>query len=308
MTRRLALLIPVLLSSALIQPLLLASEATSGATAEGEPKIAADDAALMAAARTADAEFQRHLELTYVDLDSDKEADVIRALRTFGRLDVLEAVPMVMKFADGYHQSPPVVAAACETLAELHAVVATSAVQKLLAHDDAGVRAAAQKTLTRLDAMATPLYLQRGEDSDNALRASAVTSLGILSAAEATALLTTALRYDSQPHIRRMAAIGLGRMGDPANADVLIESLSDSNPGVRARCAQALAVLDVKRAIPFLIMALEGNVSGTPINAALMRLSGQDFGFDPRANVLDRRQAIETAFEWWAQNAKSLQQ
>ena len=304
MTSRLALLLPFILLSALAHPLWAASEAASAA----EPKIAASDAELMAAARTADAEFQRHLALTYADLDSENEADVIHAIRTLGRLDVHEAVPMVMKFAEGYHHSPAVLRAACETLAELQAVAATSVVQKLLAHDDADVRAAAQKTLTRLEAMGTPLYLQRGEDSDDALRASAVTSLGILSAAEATALLTTALRYDSQPHIRRMAAIGLGRLGDPANADVLIESLSDSNPGVRARCAQALALLDVKRAIPFLLMALEGNVAGTPINAALIRLSGQDFGFETRANILDRRQAIESGFEWWAQNAKSLQQ
>lgn len=273
-----------------------------------QPLMAASDTELMQAARAADLVFSRSLELTYADLKHADEVRVISAIRTLGRLGIAEAVPVLLPLADGYHQTPAVLLATAESLAELQAVAATTALQQLLSHKDADVRAGAQKALTRLDAMATPHYLQRGTDTDDALRASAVTSLGALEAAEAASLLTEALRYDSRPHIRRMAAIGLGRLGDSANADVLIESLSDSDPGVRHRCAEALALLDVKRAIPYLIMALEANVSATHINRALMQLSGQDFGFDTRGNVLDRQRAIESAFNWWAANAKSLQQ
>lgn len=272
------------------------------------PLVAASDAELMAAARAADDVFQRSLALTYADLTHPDQAKVIAAIRTLGRLDVAEAVPVLLPLADGYHQPPAVLLAACETLADLNAVVATGALQQLLEHTDASVRAGALKALTRLQAMGTPHYLQRGRDADDAVRASAVTSLGAMEAGDAAALLTEALRYDPRPHIRRMAAIGLGRLGDSANAEVLIESLSDSDPGVRHRCAEALALLDVKRSIPFLIMALEANVSATQINHALVHLSGQDFGFDTRANILDRQRSIESAFEWWAMNAKSLQQ
>lgn len=273
-----------------------------------QPLIAASDAELMHAARAADLVFSRSLELTYADLTHTDETRVIAAIRTLGRLGIAEAVPVLIPLADGYHQSPAVLLAAAESLAELQAVAATNVLQQLLSHNDASVRSGAQKALTRLEAMGTPHYLQRGTDPDDAIRASAVTSVGALEAGEAAALLTSALRYDSRPHIRRMAAIGLGRLGDPGNADVLIESLSDSDPGVRHRCAEALALLDVKRSIPFLIMALEANVSATHINRALMRLSGQNFGFDARGNVLDRQRSIEAAFNWWAINAKSLQQ
>jgi len=272
------------------------------------PLAAASDTELLAAARAADHVFQRSLALTYADLSAPDEAKVIAAIRTLGRLDIAEAVPVLLPLADGYHQTPAVLLAACETLADLNAVVATGVLQQLLTHADASVRAGAQKALTRLQSMSAPLYLQRGGDADDAVRASAVTSLGALEAGEAAGLLTEALRYDSRPHIRRMAAIGLGRLGDRSNAEVLIESLSDSDPGVRHRCAEALALLDVKRSIPFLIMALEANVSATHINRALIRLSGQDFGFDARANILDRQRSIESAFEWWSINAKDLQQ
>lgn len=271
------------------------------------PLAAASDAELMDAARSADDVFQRSLALTYADLNDPDQAKVIAAIRTLGHLGIAEAVPVLLPLADGYHQAPAVLLAACETLADLNATAATGVLQQLLEHADASVRAGAQKALTRLQAMGTPHYLQRGSDADDAVRASAITSLGAMEAGEAGAVLTEALRYDNRPHIRRMAAIGLGRLGDASHADVLIESLSDSDPGVRHRCAEALALLDIKRSIPFLIMALEANVSATQINRALVRLSGQDFGFDTRANILDRQRAIESAFEWWAMNAKSLQ-
>ncbi len=271
-----------------------------------QPLMAASDGELMQAARAADLVFTRSLELTYADLQHPDEARVIAAIRTLGRLGIAEAAPVLLPLADGHQQTPAVLLAATESLAELQAGAATNVLQQLLNHRDASVRAGALKALTRLEAMGTPHYLQRGNDSDDAIRASAVTSLGALEASEAAALLTRTLRYDNRPHIRRMAAIGLGRLGDRNHADVLIESLSDPDPGVRHRCAEALALLDVKRAIPFLIMALEANVSATHINRALIRLSGQDFGFDTRGNALDRHRAIETAFNWWAVNAKTL--
>jgi HEAT repeat protein len=261
---------------------------------------------VMAAARTADLAFQRHLELTYADLASGDQERIIPAIRNLGHLDVMESVPQLLEFADGYHQPAPILIATTETLADLQAVGAIGQLQKLLDHNDANVRAAAQKALTRLESMSNAQYLQRGKDSDDAIRASAVTSLGAMEAQDAGDLLSNALRYDESAHIRRMAAIGLGRLGDATRVDVLIEALTDSNPGVRERAAEALAKLNAVKAIPFLLMGLEGNVSTPAINRALIKLSGEDFGFIPGGNVIDRHNAIEHGFEWWAANAKRL--
>lgn len=268
---------------------------------------APDETQTLAAARAADLVFSRHLDLTYAALAEGDQAAKIAAIRTLGRQDVAEAVPVLLPYADFYHQPAPILIAACESLADLNAVAATGDLQKLLNHNDAAVRAAAQKALVRLESMSGPLYLQRGDDRDDALRASAVTSLGAMEAQDAGDLLVEALRFDGRPHIRRMAAIGLGRLGDPSRAPVLMDALSDADPGVRQRAAEALSRLNATQAIPYLLFALEANVSGASINRALMKLSGQDFGFDPRANALDRQLAIDKGFEWWSSNAKSLQ-
>jgi hypothetical protein len=63
--------------------------------------------------------------------------------------------------------------------------------------------------------------------------------------------------------------------------------------------------IDYKLAIPNLLMALEANVSGGYIDHCVDLITGQDFGFDTRANALDRAAAVEKGFVWWAANAKS---
>jgi len=124
--------------------------------------------------------------------------------------------------------------------------------------------------------------------------------------AEAAPILISALRYDPRAHVRRMAAISLGKLGDRANAPTLMDALCDADPGVRRYSAESLVQLGAVESIPNLLMALEANVAPSHINRCLKILSGQDFGFDPRGNVLDRTTAIERGYEWWSLNAKNL--
>jgi HEAT repeat protein len=149
--------------------------------------------------------------------------------------------------------------------------------------------------------------MRRADDERTATRASSLTNLGTVKHEEALNVLTKGMVNDHDPHIRRMCAIGLGKLGNKESAGVLIDGLCDADPGVRRYCAESLVRLDHKQAIPSLLMAMEANVAGDYLNRAVMTLSGQDFGFDATANSLARANAIESGFSWWALNASTLE-
>ena len=58
------------------------------------------------------------------------------------------------------------------------------------------------------------------------------------------------LLADPEPEVRQMAAFGLGLIGDPGAADVLVDALDDPAPAVQGRAAQALARLGADSAAP----------------------------------------------------------
>ncbi|MFW5750807.1 MAG: hypothetical protein ACOCZK_04070, partial [Planctomycetota bacterium] len=76
---------------------------------------------------------------------------------------------------------------------------------------------------------------------------------------------------------------------------------------VRRYAAEGLAKLDYGPGIPYLIFALEANVAGKHIHQALVELTGQDFGYEPGANVLERQRAVERGFDWWTDNRDRFQ-
>ena len=63
---------------------------------------------------------------------------------------------------------------------------------------------------------------------------------------------------------RRDAAARLGRSGDPAAVDSLVQALADTHKAVRREAAQALGRLDDERAVPGLIAALADPDPGSP--------------------------------------------
>lgn len=277
-----------------------------GASFPAVEPASADDAVL-AAARAADDEFQRHSDLVLAGLSQPDQDKRIQAIRELGRLQDMAAVPRLMPLLEPSHTPIPVVLATLETLADLGATNATAPMLRLLNHENPAVRAATQKSLTRLQAMGAGHYQSRSDDADAGLRASAVTNLGTLKHAEAAPILIKALQDDPRYHVRRMAAIGLGKLGDRAHAPALIEALCDADAGVRRYAAASLVQLRAVEAIPNLLMALEANIAAADLNRSLRLLSGQDFGFDPQGNILERTAAIERGYEWWALNAKTVQ-
>ena len=119
---------------------------------------------------------------------------------------------------------------------------------------------------------------------------------------EAAEILANALARDSRNHVRRMSAIGLAKLGVHDHGKHLVDALTDRDPLVRRYAAEGLVKLDYKPAIPYLMFALEANIAGRDINKALMALTGQDFGFNHTANIIDRTEAVDRCFSWWAEH------
>src|SRR5256886_14813659 len=68
----------------------------------------------------------------------------------------------------------------------------------------------------------------------------------LLAAADARAFDAALFRetlHHPDPGVRRQAALAIGRIGDPAGTDLLVEALADSGPAVRAAAALGLGLL-----------------------------------------------------------------
>ena len=283
-----------------------APAAATPAPAATEPAANDVDREFMLAARLAYDVYQRHHEGLLEALGSPDETRRIEAIGELGRLQDDQVVPLLLPFLEAAKRSPAELKAAAESLADLGAINASEGLQRLLSHRDDSVRAQAQKSLTRLQLLNAGHLMGRAKDSDDAIRSSAITNLGTLKHAEAAAVLIQALGHDDRTHIRRMAALSLAKLGDRTHAPALIEALTDGDARVRRYAATGLAQLGAVEAVPALLMALEANIAGAHINRAIMQLTGQDFGFDPGANVIDRTAAVEKGFAWWALNGKQL--
>ncbi len=278
----------------------------AGTEAAAQPTVAANDPVL-AAARAADFEYLRHVDLLVGDLRSDDQATRIGAIRTLGQLQDSQALAHVLPFLDATGHSDDEVIAAITAVRESGAPGLEALLKRLIGHNSDAVRLSAHHALDRLGGLTAADHKARATDRIDAVRASAASNLGLLKHTEAAPILVDALRHDERAHVRRMAAIALGRLGDTANAPVLLDSLTDSNRGVRRCAGEALVLLDYKPAIPHLLMALEANIAGPDLDRCLERLSGEDFGFDSRANALDRTAAIERGFAWYAVHAKDFE-
>ena len=269
-------------------PLVAADPAPESAAtpAAAESAVSDADRQLMIAARLADDLYQRHYQGLLVALESPDVALRVQTIRDLGRLQEDEVVPLLLPFLEPAKRVPAELMAAAESLADMGALNASEGLQRLLSHPDAAVRAMAQKSLTRLQAINAGHFMGRAKDRDDALRASAATNLGTLKHA--------------------MAALGVAKLGDRTHAPALIEALTDGDARVRRYAAVGLVQLGAVEAVPALLMALEANIAGAHINRAIMQLTGQEFGFDATANILERNAAIEKGFAWWAQNSKQI--
>ena len=154
--------------------------------------------------------------------------------------------------------------------------------------------------LARLAKWGTEDWKSRAESEDKATRASSITNLGNDIGHGAGDILAQAMLTDKDPHVRRMAVIGLGKLGDASYGPQFARALTDPNPRIRRYAAEAMVSISYVDGVPNILMAMQSNVASTHLNKALMQLSGEDFGFDHRANLVDRQAAIERAFVWYS--------
>ncbi|MBA3707505.1 MAG: HEAT repeat domain-containing protein [Planctomycetes bacterium] len=266
-----------------------------------------DEAKILAAARVADDLYQRHFEELAAILQSADEGRRIEAIGDLGRLDDPMAVAQLLPFLDAGNHSAAELVAGCHALGHLANTAAVPGLRVLLSnHGDAEVRIAALNALDVIKATASRDYMPKTKDVDPPINGSALTNLGTIAHAPAADTLARALIHDSRPLVRQMCAIGLGRIGDKTQGPNLQDALSDADTGVRRYAAEALVKLNYTASVPYLLMALEGNIAGQHIDRCVRILTGQDFGFDYRDNELKRRDAVERGFKWWTDHAAEL--
>ena len=96
-------------------------------------------------------------------------------------------------------------------------------------------------------------------DPDPRLRQEAARSLGVLADRRAVPELLAALQTDLDLETRVAAAYALGLLGDHRSVDALLATMADRNedPRIRGMAAEALTGVQERRAVPYLIAALD---------------------------------------------------
>ncbi len=262
------------------------------------------DGELLAAARAASMTYQNHIAELSTQLDRPESEARIEAMRTLGRLQDPQALVPILLFLEQPTRPATDLVAAALALGTSSQQAAIPALRKLGVHSDPDVRLAAYNALGSLNSTTAGDHTQRAKDASEPPHLAALTNLGTIKQADAAPLLIAGLQHHPRSIVRRMCAIGLGRLGDQTNGTVLQAALSDPNDGVRRNAAQALAVLGYRPAIPFMLFALESNIASDEIARVVTQMTGQDFGFDSREDELKRKAAIDRGFTWWAVHSK----
>ncbi|MEK7412589.1 MAG: HEAT repeat domain-containing protein [Planctomycetota bacterium] len=260
---------------------------------------AVDENAVLAAARAASREYQNHIEILTKGLSNADEGKRIDSIRTLATLHDAQAVPLILPFLEFRHRSQNEVVAACAALGRIGDKSAVVGIRTLTSNPDKDIREASILALHQIGVISAGDWMPRAKDTDDALRLNALNGLGTMQKAEAAEALILGLTHD-KALIRQTACIGLGQLGDRTLGEKLRPSLTDANPAVRRYAAEAIAKLNYTPAIPDLLVALEANIAGNYVLHALRVMTREDFGFDPRAPLLMRQQAIERGFVWFS--------
>ncbi len=85
-------------------------------------------------------------------------------------------------------------------------------------------------------------------DAAPRIRRRAALALGRVRLPDGVASLTPVLYSDADPEVRQMAAFALGLIGDPSAAAALTTALTDSDPTIQGRAAEALGMMAYKAA------------------------------------------------------------
>lgn len=265
---------------------------------------------VLAAARAANAAYQRHISDLARSLPGEDVDRRVTCLMQLGRTRDLTVLRHILPWMDADVHDARTVQAACYAVVNLGAIDATDTLRKVAAEEDLqdpaanAVRITALNALHQLNQLAAVDYRREADTANETTRAVGVTDLGTIGDKEAGKILAAALQNDSN-HIRRMAAIGLGRLGNSEYGETLADALADPDALVRRYAAEGLVLLGYKRGIPKLLMAMDANLAGGDLRRAIQVLAGDDFGYDPQGNLIDRQDAVSRGFVWWNENEKN---
>src|SRR3989441_37361 len=153
------------------------------------------------------------------------------------------------------------------------------------------IRSACSAGLLLLLAAAAPWRRAVAKQQDEALVGELARLLAAADARAFDAPLFREALHASDGGVRRQAALGVGRIGDPAGTDLLVESLSDSDQTVRAAAAFGLGLLKDARAVePLLALVRSGPAGeqGPPQAEAVTAIAkiGGDQGADALRAIL----------------------
>jgi HEAT repeat protein len=171
----------------------------------------------------------------------------------FGKAAALgrAALELLLPFVD--HANPATRRDIAEALGSIRDPQSVSALDKLLADIDPGVRMAA---LAGLGAVQPSLEVASRliKDPDKNVRVVAVEILGQLRDTEAVPVLSACLQ-DEHWEVRCATAAALALLGERSSMPLLIEALADRDPDMRVAAAEALGMIGDVEAIEPLILA-----------------------------------------------------
>ncbi len=156
------------------------------------------------------------------------------------------------------------------------------------------IRSACSAGLLLVLAAAAPWRGGRAQQQDEAL----VGQLARLLAAADARAFDAALFRETLHHpdavVRRQAALAIGRIGDPAGTDLLVEALADSGAAVQAAAAFGLGLLKDARAVApllALVRAVPAAGQGPPQAEAVTAIAkiGGDEGAGALRGILGTR-------------------
>lgn len=264
------------------------------------------DAETLAANRANNTAYQQMLGSLRRSLASESQRR--EALLALARLQDPQVIPDIARHLDADLHDLDTVVAACIAAGLSGDASLVTPLRRLVGHSQDQLHTAALAALDALNAIGHNDQLREASSSQDPIRGSAVTRLGIEPQRQSGEALLRALDplTERDVHVRRMAAIGLGRLGDSSYAPDLINALSDPDALVRRYAAEALSALDHKPAIPYLLIALEAGIAGNDLARALAHLVGQDFGWRADADPSAKMEALRRGFAWWSETGADL--
>jgi hypothetical protein len=153
------------------------------------------------------------------------------------------------------------------------------------------------------DSASDMLGVASDDFGEERLRCFAIDALGRLREKRARKVLEEASE-DINGAIRRVAVIGLGKIGSELSLTAIGERIGDNDASVRIEAARALLAMGTRKSVPYLIEGLETDDPEhlTVVNQALEKITGEKQGYDPEKGVDDNAGAIEKWRAWWEKN------